>query len=212
MTISHAEGSPPHIMCMMSDFCSFVIRSVLQRFFMGNGVSFSKIADSDSTTANPLSLSPDPKQLNNESFIKRNRKNNSRMDGYDLVREVGRGAYGVVYEAIRLRDKQTVALKIVRCGNLIESNIALDEVRPWLMLDHPNVVKCDTFFLDNSDVCVVQEYYPDGDLDSWLKSRDPAASIPPTLFQKWSWDLVNGLAYLHARRICHRDIKPSNSI
>lgn len=66
----------------------------------------------------------------------------SSQPKYDLIREVGRGSYGVVYEAVIRKTSARVAVKKIRCHAPENVELALREF--WALSSiksqHPNVI------------------------------------------------------------------------
>lgn len=76
-------------------------------------------------------------------------------------------------------------------------------------LDHPNIVKYFTGWLDKEKqrVIIITELVSGGSLKQNLKSiRSPRLR----LLKKWIREILSGLAYLHSKKIIHRDIKCDN--
>ena len=134
----------------------------------------------------------------------------ARIDHYELVRELGRGAMGVVYEAIDHKLGRPVAIKFVApeltrdpqaCGRFER------EARLAATVDHPNLA---TVFevgeTSGGYRYLVCAYYGGGS----LKDRLEAGPIPQAEAVEWMRQLLAGLGAAHRRGIIHRDIKPAN--
>jgi serine/threonine protein kinase len=78
-------------------------------------------------------------------------------------------------------------------------------------LDHPNVVRFYTSFLENDCLYILMEYAQKGDLYKMLREQ---RSKKKYLSEKDLWDyayqICKGVAHLHANNIMHRDIKCLN--
>ncbi|XP_046722766.1 cyclin-dependent kinase 6 [Silurus meridionalis] len=138
---------------------------------------------------------------------------------YEILAEIGAGAYGTVYKARDLVDKQRLVavkkLKISAEQHLGIPNLMIREVallRKTGLFDHPNVVK----LLDVSaslrktglDLMLVFEYI-DQDLSSFL-STVSEDGLERDKIKDVMRQLLNGLDFLHTNMIIHRDLKPSN--
>ena len=84
------------------------------------------------------------------------------------------------------------------------------------MLHHPNCVEMRQSFYTNGDkpdevyLNVVMDYIPDTVyrvMKQYLKMKQ---MVPDLLVKLYSYQLLRGIAYIHAKGICHRDIKPQN--
>lgn len=96
------------------------------------------------------------------------------------------------------------------------------ELQSLMSLRHPQIVEMrEAIRESNQNVYFVFEYMPDGNLYEYLKQSVPRESDPPSLvrpqlghakIQSLTKQIVQGLAYLHARGFVHRDIKPENLV
>ena len=72
------------------------------------------------------------------------------MDRFELIRELGRGAYSQVYHVMRYEDRKEYALKVVKLSKLDQKMLqnSLNEVRILASLKDPNIVSYKEAFLD----------------------------------------------------------------
>jgi hypothetical protein len=130
---------------------------------------------------------------------------------YRILRRMGSGATGVIYEAVRLSDGLPVALKLLRAATAHEA-VASDRLRreaealglSW----HPNVVEViDHGHLPDGTAYLVMELLRGESLAARLQSRgrlDPRDLLPVAM------QVCDALAAVHAAGVVHRDVKPSN--
>jgi serine/threonine protein kinase len=140
-----------------------------------------------------------------------------RLGDYRIVRELGRGGMGIVYEAVHELLGKKVAIKILprhARGDSVSRERFLREARVVAMLQHPHIVPI--FNLGEQDEMpyyVMQLIHGTG-LDRILD--DPSAPIPqgPEPRARWVAELgkqaARALAYAHSQNVLHRDIKPAN--
>ncbi len=128
---------------------------------------------------------------------------------YRLLRELGRGGMGVVYEAEQEGLARTVALKFIRSGRLAdEAEIRLlqREARALSKLLHPAIVR--VLEAGVSDGChyVAMERAEGVPLTGWL------AKAPRSLHERLDLfaALCAALHHAHVRGVIHRDLKPAN--
>jgi len=132
---------------------------------------------------------------------------------FKVVKVVGKGSYGTVYQVQRLSDGKTYALKEmdVRAMSQAEREDAANEIRLLASVQHPNVVSYNEAFLDGNRICIIMDYAPDGDLSRIIKKHLAARTpMPNDLAWKLFIQICAGLSALHKMRILHRDIKPGN--
>ena len=130
---------------------------------------------------------------------------------YRILRRMGSGATGVIYEAARISDGVPVALKLLRAAAAHES-IASDRLRreaealglSW----HPNVVEViDHGHLADGTAYLVMELLHGESLATRLRSR---GRLSPRELLPIAMQVCDALAAVHAAGVVHRDLKPSN--
>ncbi|MFO0844971.1 MAG: protein kinase [Gemmataceae bacterium] len=130
----------------------------------------------------------------------------NQVGEYLIDRELGRGAFGVVYLARhRARPQTPVALKVVQGrGNLDRMML---EPAVLSRLEHPNIVRLEDYFLRGDDLVLALEYVEGSDLKTLLEEgeRFTQADVRDLLIQ-----LGSALAAAHEQNILHRDLKPAN--
>ncbi len=130
--------------------------------------------------------------------------------GYHIVRELGRGAMGLVYLAVCRADCRPVALKTIipaAGGNETQILRFLREANILRELEHPHIVAFRDMGESNGLLYFAMDYVRGKDAFQLLKKQGPfdvrrAAGL---IVQ-----LLDALAFAHARGFVHRDVKPSN--
>ena len=96
------------------------------------------------------------------------------MDRFEVLNQLGRGAYSEVYHVRRHEDAKEYALKIVKLSNLEAKMLenSLNEVRILASLKDPNIVGYKEAFLDQQteSLYIVMEYVDGGDLHNKIVS------------------------------------------
>ena len=126
---------------------------------------------------------------------------------YQVVRELGAGGMGTVYEVLRTTDQRRLAVKITSGqGDSIAVARLAREAQIAAHLSHPNVVSVLDVDIDQSSLLYMVMEFVDGASLYERRSRfgDVAWGLP--ILQQ----LAEGLAALHAADIVHRDLKPGN--
>jgi serine/threonine-protein kinase len=132
------------------------------------------------------------------------------VPGFQVVREVGRGGMGVVYEAVRQADGARVALKTVVpavAASPVQVERFLREARILCQLDHPHVVAFRAMGEATGVLFFAMDYVEGTDAGKVLKQRGP---LPVRAAVRMACQLLSALEYAHDKGFVHRDIKPAN--
>lgn len=126
---------------------------------------------------------------------------------YRIVKSVGQGAMGVVYEVLRISDARRFAMKVLS-GRAHRKDLArfAREAQLLARLNHPNLVRIvDVDLLDNRRAYLVMELVDGGTLAQRQAMYGQLAFALPVIRQ-----IASALAQVHAAGIVHRDLKPAN--
>ena len=128
---------------------------------------------------------------------------------YEILSEIARGGYGVVYRARQIGIDRVVALKRLKNQNnddvvkrfLLEANIIKN-------LIHPNTIQLiDAGNDEDNHLYIVMEYIEGRSLQTVLKQKE-GLSLPRAVHI--TMQILKSLNEAHQRGIIHRDLKPSN--
>jgi serine/threonine protein kinase/tetratricopeptide (TPR) repeat protein len=134
----------------------------------------------------------------------------TRIGRYRLIKRIGEGGCGVVYEAEQEQPlRRRVALKVIRMGMDTEGVIARFEIerQALALMDHPNIARV----LDAGATAAGRPYFVmelvDGEkITSYCDERGLGNAERLTLFIQ----VCQAIQHAHQKGIIHRDIKPSN--
>jgi len=132
---------------------------------------------------------------------------------YDIRREIGHGAMGVVYEGYDPAIKRVVALKTIRSDQLAGEDPAgviarfRREAQAAGRLNHPNIVSIYDFGEDDGIWYIAMEFVQGRELKECFESNERfrIADIVRIMTQ-----ILNALDYSHRQGVVHRDVKPAN--
>ena len=129
---------------------------------------------------------------------------------YRVVRQLGSGGMGAVYEAIDQRLEATVAIKETFSVDDRLRRQFEQEARLLAQLHHPNLPRVSDYFTEDGRAFLVMQFIAGDDL-AQIISRQPGP-FPQNQVIAWADQLLDALIYLHTRdrQIIHRDIKPHN--
>jgi serine/threonine protein kinase len=134
----------------------------------------------------------------------------TKLGSYQLVRLLGEGGMGTVYEATHRQLGKKVALKTLLpalVGNDEAARRFVREARSSALIDHPNVVKVTDFGTADGMAFMVMEFLEGESLSDRL-AREGRLDVHQALDQLLP--IMDGLAAGHDRGVVHRDFKPSN--
>ncbi len=133
-----------------------------------------------------------------------------RIGGYRIVRPLGRGGMGVVYEALHEQLGQRAAVKTLKpelSHSPSYTQRFLTEARAASIAQHPGLVKVFDFGqLPDQTLYILMEFLDGETLDARL-ARGPL--VPPSAL-RLSRQIASAVQGAHDRGIDHRDLKPSN--
>ncbi len=131
---------------------------------------------------------------------------------YRLVRLLGEGGMGAVYEAEHRVMQRPVALKVIS-PRFVSNAAAVDrfrrEARAAARLSHPNIVHAYDAENAGETHFLVTEYIAGTTLGRLVKEGGP---LPAALACEYARQAALGLQHAHERGMVHRDVKPDNLI
>jgi len=139
------------------------------------------------------------------------------IDDLVLVRQLGEGAQGVVWEALQTTFDRHVAVKLMPPSSL-RSDTQVErfkrEAEAAGRLNHPNIVGTHSFKEWRGQYLIVQELLLGGDLATAIDAAHRGEGTRIDDLQDWAAatarDLAMALQFAHDHGVVHRDIKPGN--
>ncbi len=131
-------------------------------------------------------------------------------DRYEVVEELGRGSYGVVYRAIQLGIGRDVALKTLLPHTPVDSEEHQRFEREALVIsrfNHPNIVTLYDYGEHDGVLFMVMEYIEGRTLRSVIEEEAP---LQPDRTRGIVNQILDALQYAHDKNVVHRDLKPAN--
>ncbi|HLM01849.1 MAG TPA: serine/threonine-protein kinase, partial [Pyrinomonadaceae bacterium] len=134
-----------------------------------------------------------------------------KIGAYKIIREIGRGGMGAVYEAVRQNDNftQKVALKVIKRGMDTDAIVRRfrHEQKILATLEHPNIAR----FLDGGMTAEGLPFYAmefvEGEfIDDYCRARNCSVNERLRLFRQ----VCSAVQYAHQNLVIHRDLKSKN--
>jgi hypothetical protein len=129
---------------------------------------------------------------------------------YRIVRLLGRGGMGAVYEALDQRLEITVALKETLSSEESMRKQFEREARMLAGMQHPALPRVSDHFVEGNRAFLVMQFIGGVDLAKIIAQQP--GPFPRDQVIAWADQLLDALIYLHSRdrQVIHRDIKPHN--
>jgi outer membrane protein assembly factor BamB/predicted Ser/Thr protein kinase len=134
-----------------------------------------------------------------------------RLGEFRIIREIGHGGMGAVYEAEQISLGRHVALKVLRFGPVSDQDAVqrfTREAETVAKLHHTNIVPIFAHGSQHGVNYYAMQYIVGRSLDQVL--RESGKPIPVKTVAEWGLQAAEALAHAHARGVVHRDVKPSN--
>ncbi len=151
-------------------------------------------------------------------IIRRDEKSSSSehdlntVDGrYEILEELGKGSFAVVYKARDIQLDRFIALKTLKLSGLTDEDRKrfVREARTSAKLNHPNIVTVYDTGQDGEISFIAMEILAGKDLKSVLREKGP---FHPSSVLKIAIQICRALESAHSKGIVHRDIKPANIV
>lgn len=132
------------------------------------------------------------------------------LDNYEILEQMGEGAFSIVYKARHLPSQNLVAIKILRKFQMdqAQKQAVLKEATIMRQLNHPNIVKFIEFIDSDTYYYIIQEIAIGGEIFTAIVNY---TYLSEDLSRHVITQVAHAIRYLHEEvGIVHRDIKPEN--
>lgn len=130
------------------------------------------------------------------------------MDGYEVIRDIGSGNFGVAKLIKEKSTGQLFACKFIERGPKIDEHVQR-EIMNHRSLKHPNIIRFKEIFLTATHLAIVMEYAAGGELFERICT---AGRFTEDEARYYFQQLISGVSYCHSMQICHRDLKLENTL
>ena len=141
------------------------------------------------------------------------------IGGFRILRKLGEGGMGIVYEAEQLSPRRCVALKVVRGGRFVDElslRMFRREAETLARLVHPNIASIyEVGRTEDGQHFFTMELVPGRTLSAFVKERLGGGSPTPGQLRerlRLFATICRAVNHAHQRGVIHRDLKPSNIV
>ncbi|NXE10135.1 ROCK2 kinase, partial [Lophotis ruficrista] len=146
-----------------------------------------------------------------EKIVEKIRALQMKAEDYDVVKVIGRGAFGEVQLVRHKLTQKVYAMKLLSKFEMIkrsDSAFFWEERDIMAFANSPWVVQLFCAFQDDKYLYMVMEYMPGGDLVNLMSNYD----VPEKWAKFYTAEVVLALDAIHSMGLIHRDVKPDNML
>jgi len=130
-------------------------------------------------------------------------------DKYDVGKEIGRGGFSIVKKGKNKVTGEDVAVKCINKKTLKKEELQLlsREINIMKKLQHKNIVQLFDIYETSSELFLVLEFIPGGELFDQIVERGSYSEHDAAALVR---QILEGIDYMHKHGVVHRDLKPEN--
>ena len=132
-----------------------------------------------------------------------------QIGDYEVVRTLGVGGLGAVYEARHLISQRSDAMKVLLPDKIGSAEMAerfRREIQLLATLNHPNIAALHNAFYNENRLIMIMELVQ----GQTLRDLSLRSAVPLDRILSYATQTLSALIYAHHMGVVHRDIKPSN--
>ena len=132
---------------------------------------------------------------------------------YNIIRKLGQGGNGQVYQVLSEKDNKYYAIKTIPIDNISQNDFHLIENEAEILsqIDDIHIVKYYDSYKDKDTFNILMEYCEGSDLKKFINEhKDRNELISEDVIYPIVLDICLGIKEIHKRNLIHRDLKPEN--
>ncbi|GFR58132.1 myosin light chain kinase [Elysia marginata] len=135
-------------------------------------------------------------------------KQGNVYDYYDILEELGSGAFGVVHRCIEKATGRVFVAKFINTPYPLDKYTVKNEISIMNQLHHPKLINLHDAFEDKYEMVLILEFLSGGELFDRIAAEDYKMSEAEVI--NYMRQACEGLKHMHEHSIVHLDIKPEN--
>uniref|UniRef100_A0A1A9V0P1 Twitchin n=1 Tax=Glossina austeni TaxID=7395 RepID=A0A1A9V0P1_GLOAU len=129
-------------------------------------------------------------------------------DKYDILEEIGTGAFGVVHRCRERNTGNIFAAKFIPVCHAIEKDLIRREIDIMNQLHHQQLINLHDAFEDDNEMVLILEFLSGGELFERITAEDYIMTEAEVI--NYMRQICEGIRHMHEKNIIHLDIKPEN--
>lgn len=135
-------------------------------------------------------------------------KTTSVYDLYDILEEIGTGAFGVVHRCRERKSGQIFAAKFIPVSQAVEKELIRKEIDIMNQLHHPKLINLHDAFEDDDEMVLIYEFLSGGELFERITAEGYTMSEAEVI--NYMRQICEAVKHMHEKNIIHLDVKPEN--
>ncbi|KAK7065507.1 Immunoglobulin like [Halocaridina rubra] len=135
-------------------------------------------------------------------------KHDSVYEYYDILEEIGTGAFGVVHRCRERKSGNIFAAKFIPVASAMEKELIRKEIDIMNHLHHPKLINLHDAFEDDDEMVLIFEFLSGGELFERITAEGYVMSEAEVI--NYMRQICEGVKHMHEKNIIHLDVKPEN--
>ncbi|GMT25440.1 hypothetical protein PFISCL1PPCAC_16735 [Pristionchus fissidentatus] len=135
-------------------------------------------------------------------------KHDNVYDKYDILEEIGTGAFGVVHRCVERATGNTFAAKFVNTPHEKDKETVRKEIHTMSTLRHPGLINLHDAYEDDAEMVMIYEFMSGGEM--FEKVSDETNRMTEADAANYMRQVCRALKHMHEMNYVHLDLKPEN--